>query len=156
MKLILLSVASAEEKWSTLAQDHYIEKLSHFVKFEKQSLKPAKISRGSSDEKVKIESESILKFLKSDDFIILLDERGKNLDSIQFSKQIENLMNSGKKRCVWIVGGAFGVSDEVKSRAHLKVCLAPFVMNHLLAEVVLLEQLYRGFTILKNIPYHNK
>lgn len=156
MKFVLCTIASTEEKWSASATELYLEKISHFTKIEVLQLKPAKISRDSSEEKRKSETVSILGALKPDDFVILLDERGRGLDSIQFSKQVESILQSGKKRCVWVIGGAYGVGQEVQDRANLKSSLAPFVLNHLLARVVLLEQLYRAFTIIKNIPYHNK
>ena len=76
-------------------------------------------------------------------------------DSYKNSEQLEKATTSGKKRIVFIIGGAFGVSDEIKKQAHLKVGLSAMVMNHLVAETVALEQIYRSLTILNRIPYHN-
>jgi len=156
MKFVLLTIASAEEDWSTEAFDLYTKKISHFTQFEIINLKHKKISRNSAVEKIKADSESILANIKDDDFVILMDEKGKSFDSIQLSKKIENILLSGKKRCVWIVGGAFGVDETIKNRAQIVVSMSTFVFNHLVAQVVLLEQIYRSFTIIKNIPYHNK
>jgi 23S rRNA (pseudouridine1915-N3)-methyltransferase len=97
----------------------------------------------------------LLSVLAKDDFIVLFDERGKTFNSIEFSKKVENILSSSKRRGVFIIGGAYGVSDEVRARAQLVVTLSPMVMNHLLAQTVALEQIYRAFTILKNTPYHN-
>lgn len=156
MKFVLLTIASAEEQWSNEAFDLYTEKISHFMDFEIINLKHKKISRNSSTEKIKSDSEAILANLKDDDFVVLMDEKGKSFDSIQFSKKIENILLSGKKRCVWIIGGAFGVDETIKKRAQLVISMSTFVFNHLVAQVVLMEQIYRSFTIIKNTPYHNK
>ncbi|MNT79848.1 Ribosomal RNA large subunit methyltransferase H [compost metagenome] len=86
---------------------------------------------------------------------MLFDERGSVFDSIQFSKKVENILGSSKKRAVFVIGGAFGVNESVRSRADLKVSFSPMVMNHLMAQAVGMEQIYRAFTIIKKIPYHN-
>ena len=80
---------------------------------------------------------------------------GRDLTSIEFSKQIEKIETSGKKRTVFIIGGAYGVSENVKMKVNLKISLSKFIMNHLVAEVVVLEQIYRAHTIINRIPYHN-
>lgn len=155
MKFVFLNLATAKESWSEQATKVYVEKLSHFVPFEILHLSPKKMSRDDQTRKLAEESKMILEFVQGTDFVVLFDERGKAFSSRDFSKQIERIQMSGKKRCVWIIGGAFGVSDEVRSRADLKVSLSTLVMNHLVAQTVALEQIYRGFAILKNLPYHN-
>ena len=156
MKFLVLSTSNSKEEWTDAAVSTYLTKINPFVKIEVIIIKSNSQSRDDKNEKVNDEGKKILKELDPNDFVILLDETGKNLNSEQWAKETEKLLNSGKKRVVWIIGGAFGVSDEIKKRANLKLCLAPFVMNHLVAKTVLLEQIYRSFTILKNIPYHNK
>lgn len=156
MKIVLLSVQSGKEEWFQAACDVYSEKISHYASFELSFLKSKAHGREEKQIKCKLESESILEKLKSDDFVVLCDERGKALDSMQFSKQLETWIISGKKRVVFIVGGAFGVSDELKKRAQFTWSLSPMVMNHLVAQTVALEQIYRGLTIWKGIPYHNQ
>ena len=155
MKFVVLTCASASEDWSEAAYDLYTKKISHFVSFEIKELKPKKNSRDEKQQKIKADSEAILNEIKPDDFIILFDERGKSLDSVQFSKQIDKVLQSGKKRCLFVIGGAFGVDDSVKTRAQVTLSLSPMVMNHLVAQTVVMEQIYRGFAILKNLPYHN-
>lgn len=155
MKFVLLNLNTAKEKWSDQAQELYLEKINHFIKFEVVGLKTDNLSRSQKEVRLQKEAESIFKFLKDDDFLVLFDERGKSFNSIEFSKQINNIMNSGKKRVVFLIGGAFGVSENVRSRAQLKVSFSPMVFNHLVAELVALEQIYRSFTIIKNLPYHN-
>lgn len=155
MKFVLYNLATAKEAWADEAARLYTQKISHFNPFEIQTLKPKKSSRDEAAQKKKEESELILSSLSNDDFVVLFDERGKVFNSIEFSKKIENILSSSKKRAVFIIGGAYGVSDDVRARAQLVVTLSPMVMNHLLAQTVALEQIYRAFTILRNLPYHN-
>jgi 23S rRNA (pseudouridine1915-N3)-methyltransferase len=155
MKFVLYNLATAKEAWADEAARLYTQKISHFNPFEIQTLKPKKSSRDEAAVKKKEESEMILSSLSGDDFVILFDERGKSFNSIEFSKKIESVLSSSKKRAVFIIGGAYGVSDEVRQRAQLVVTLSPMVMNHLLAQTVALEQIYRAFTIIRNLPYHN-
>lgn len=156
MKFLILEASTAKEKWSDLAVENYLEKISHFFKIELQACETASRSRQQKDVKLKEDSEAILKKIKDDDYVILLDERGENLDSIAWSKSIEKIMNSGKKRAVFILGGAYGVDQRVKDRAQKKICLSPMVLNHLVARTVLLEQVYRSLTLINNLPYHNE
>jgi 23S rRNA (pseudouridine1915-N3)-methyltransferase len=155
MKFVLFNLATAKEPWAEEASELYKKKISHFIPFEIQSLKAKKSAREDADFKRNEESDLILKNLSNDDFVVLLDERGSAFDSIQFSKKVENILGSSKKRAIFIIGGAFGVNDEVRKRADLKVALSPMVMNHLMAQTMSLEQIYRAFTIIKKIPYHN-
>jgi 23S rRNA (pseudouridine1915-N3)-methyltransferase len=155
-KFQLIHLSTAKEPWAELVCDLYSKKISHFTPFEMVHLKPKKLSRDSDQQKQQLESETILKYLTSDDFVILFDERGKALPSKDFAKTIDRAQQSGKKRIVFIIGGAYGVSDQIRKQAQAVVSLSPMVMNHLVAQTVALEQIYRAFTILKNIPYHNE
>ena len=155
MKLVLYNLATAKEPWAEQVTELYKKKISHFVPLDILALKAKKSAREDSDYKKKEESDLILKNLTTDDYVILLDERGVSLDSLKFSKKIETAIGSSKKRCVFIIGGAFGVNEEVRTRAQLVVSLSPMVMNHLMAQAMLLEQVYRAFTIIHKIPYHN-
>lgn len=155
MKFVLYNLATAKEPWAEQVTELYKKKISHFVGFDVQTLKPKKSAREDAEYKKREESELILKNITADDYVILLDERGSVLDSIKFAKKIETVMGSSKKRCVLIVGGAFGVTEDIRSRAQLVVSLSPMVMNHLMAQAMLLEQVYRAFTIIHKIPYHN-
>lgn len=155
MKAILYDFKTAKEEWFNLAVATYVKKINPFINIEIVSLKSAKTDRDEAVYKKKLESEELLKKISNDDYVILFDETGKDFDSLQFAKQTEIALSTGKKRLVFVIGGAFGVSDEVKARAQIKVSLSKMVLNHLVAEVVALEQIYRAFTIIKRIPYHN-
>jgi len=155
MKFILLTCASASETWSDEAQALYIKKISPFIPFEIKELKVKKISRDDKNLRIKSDSDQILNEIKTDDYVILFDERGESLDSRKFSQKIEKILLSGKKRALFIIGGAYGVDERIRERAQLKVSFSKMVMNHLVAQTVALEQIYRGLAILKNLPYHN-
>lgn len=102
-----------------------------------------------------IEEELILKRLQPNHYLILLDERGKKLDSIQWSQQFQNLMNQGTKTLVILIGGAFGVSDAVKEKAKQTWSLSSLVFPHQMVRLIVAEQVYRAFSILNNSPYHH-
>lgn len=155
MKFILLTCASTSETWSDQAQALYCKKIAPFISFEIKKLNIKKIARDDKDLRIRNDSEQLLAEIKPEDFVILFDERGVSLDSRQFANKIETVLLSGKKRALFIIGGAYGVDDRVRKRAQLSVSFSKMVMNHLVAQTVALEQIYRGFSIIKNLPYHN-
>lgn len=155
MQFVLVHFSTAKEPWNEMAVELYTKKIKHFVDFEVHQIKPSKNNRSQSKEKLKEEAEKLLKFLKPGDEIILFDEKGKSLSSEKFSSFLDQLSMSGKKRIIFVVGGAFGVSDQIKEIAQQKINLSPFVLNHLVAMTVVLEQIYRAFTIKTGLPYHN-
>jgi 23S rRNA (pseudouridine1915-N3)-methyltransferase len=156
LKFVLVHLSTAKEDWCEQAVALYSKKIGHFVDFEVVALKPKKASRGDEASKLQDEAETVLNFLKEGDELVIFDERGKSLTSEKFADTVRGLHESGKKRIVFVIGGAYGLHDNVKKRARVQLGLAPFVMNHLVAQVVALEQIYRSFTILKGLPYHNK
>jgi len=155
MKAVLYDFKTAKEAWFDEAVLVYTKKIKPFVDFEVTHLKTLKEARDDFGKKKKFEEQELLSKITQDDFFILFDEKGKDLNSLEFSAQLSKAMSGGKKRVVFVIGGAFGVSDVIKSKAHLKVSLSKMVMNHLVAETVVLEQIYRALTIQNRIPYHN-
>jgi len=155
MKWVLYDFKSAAENWFEAAEQTYLKKINHYTKFEITHLKTNKSDRDQAAIKIKFEEESLLAKLSNDDFVILFDEKGKKYDSIVFANLITKAQESGKKRGVFLIGGAYGISDVIKQKASVKVSLSDMTMNHLVAETVVLEQIYRGFTIINRIPYHN-
>lgn len=103
-----------------------------------------------------IEEELILKKLQAHHYLVLLDERGKQLDSIQWSHQFQNCMNQGVKTLVILIGGAFGVSDAVRQKAKQTWSLSSLVFPHQLVRLIVAEQVYRAFSILHHSPYHHQ
>lgn len=156
MKWVLYDFKTAKEPWFDSAEEVYQKKIKPYTGFELFHLKTLKADRGEAELKKNFEAKVLLEKLSSDDFIILLDQRGKKYDSIEFSKLINTAQDSGKKRGVFIIGGAYGVNDIIKNRSQKIICLSDMTMNHLVAELMLLEQFYRALTIINRIPYHNQ
>ncbi len=156
MKLVLLTVGGKKESWLQELSATYEKKLKFFSSFEILRLKPVKLERASSDAKQHVEAELLLKAIQKNDFVIACDERGEALNSIKFSSKLAKVAAQGRPRIVVVVGGAFGLTDEIRRRADWIWSLSPLVMNHHVAQAVVLEQLYRAFAIQKNLPYHNE
>jgi 23S rRNA (pseudouridine1915-N3)-methyltransferase len=155
MKIVFLSVQPGKSEWLSAATEEYVKKISQFFKTEVLFVKPSKRDRGESTAKKKEESNALLAQIQTDDFAVLCDEGGKSLSSRQLAGQLEIWLRSSKKRLVFVIGGAYGLSDELKKRGDFTLSLSPLTMNHLVAHVVLFEQIYRAHAILKNLPYHN-
>lgn len=157
MKMSFLIVEGRPPDWVGTARAEYVAKLSPFVKFEVRSLKSPIGDRDSADVKRKREGEKILAELDAKDMLILFDEGGKLADSSEaFAAQLGRVLESGKSRVVLVIGGPYGFSGDVRERAQAKWSLSKMTMNHWVAQLAALEQIYRGFTILKGIPYHNR
>lgn len=155
MRFVFLHISSAREAWADEAEELYRKKIGAFVSFEVTELKPKKAPRAESESKKKVESDALLSFFEPDDYVMLFDEKGDSPDSRAFSRSLERVLGSSKKRAVFVIGGAFGVSEDVRRRAQIVVSLSGLTLNHLVARTVALEQIYRGFTILRGLPYHN-
>lgn len=112
--------------------------------------------QGSADERrvVAAESVKILNAIEKDDFVVLMDERGLAMTSLELAEFIGTRQQSGTKRLAFVIGGFAGVSDEVRQRANLELSLSRMTLTHELARVILTEQIYRAFTILAGLPYH--
>ena len=155
MQTAVLCILSESPSWLKEVQAVYTQKIKHFGAFEIKEIKPKKHGRDQADFKKSAESELLLDQIKDQDFVVLLDEKGKDLNSVDFSKKLERWQSSGKKRLVFVIGGAYGVSDDIKNRAQDNVRLSTLTMNHWMAQAVLLEQIYRAHAIQKGLPYHN-
>lgn len=153
----LLVVADGKEGWVQTIQETYQKKISPFVLFEIITIKPYREAREKIDEKLSREAEKILKAMTDKDYVVLCDEKGKEYSSIDFSKRIQKIReNFSSRRLVFVIGGAYGVNETIRKRADETICLSKMTMNHHVAQVFLLEQIYRAFTILNKIPYHNE
>ncbi len=155
MQTAVLCILSESPSWLKEIQNTYAKKIRPFGPFEIKEIKPKKHGRDQADFKKSAESQLLLGQIKDQDLVVLLDEKGKDLDSMEFSKRLTRWQNSGKKRLVFVIGGAYGVSEEIKSRAQESIRLSSLTMNHWMAQAVLLEQIYRAHAIQKGLPYHN-
>lgn len=146
MKISILCVSKKSNMYSE-SEGEYIKRLSKYADLEIDSIVHSDI---------KTETEKIMTKIKPHDYVIVMDEFGSQINSEAFAELLETRMNDSVKRLVIIIGGAYGVGEELKSRANYTLSLGKMVWPHSLARVMLLEQLYRAHTILANVPYHNE
>ena len=132
----------------------YMSRLKHYAKTEYEELKDVKPAKDEKDTS-RMEADMILQRLKNDDILILLDEKGETFDSIGFSRFIEKLQIESTKRVIFLIGGAFGHHSTLRIRANYSISLSKMTFSHQMVRIILLEQLYRAFTIIKNEKYHN-
>ena len=157
MNIKLLLVGKTDEGSLQGLIDNYIKRLNHYNRFEVEILPDLKNTKSLSVEQQKQkEGKLILEKLNASDFLVLLDENGKQYSSEAFSEYIQKRLNSGMKQLIFVVGGPYGFSEEVYARAQGKVSLSKMTFSHQMVRLFFVEQLYRAFTILKNEPYHHK
>lgn len=155
MKLVFLMVGKTNEKYFNDAILEYEKRIKRFIPFEIITIPDSKGIK-SADVLKETEGELILKQVKSDDYLILLDEKGKSFSSIKFASYVEKLLSRSDKRIIFAIGGAYGFSKGVYERADDKISLSEMTFSHQLVRVVFTEQLYRAFTIINNLPYHHE
>jgi 23S rRNA (pseudouridine1915-N3)-methyltransferase len=155
MKLAFVFVGGGKEEWLEELTSEYLAKLKPFVSVEVIRLKPTKLGRESAEKKLAVETAELMRVLRKDDLLILCDERGEAVSSRKFSSKLVSFFERGRPRVVVMIGGAFGFSDEIRTRADWTWSLSTLVFNHHIAQAVVLEQVYRAFAIWKNLPYHN-
>lgn len=153
-KIGFIWVGKLKEPFSKDGCAHYWKKLSRFFKLDESMVKDAPGKLPVAD-KVKKEGEGILAKVKPGDVLIIMDECGERLTSRKLAKQVQKWTDAPNQRPVFVIGGPFGLSDEVKAAARHKIRLSDMTLPHELARLLLLEQLYRAGTILKNMPYHH-
>lgn len=135
----------------------YCSRLRHYVPFELVEIPELKnVSALSRDQIKQREGELILKSLRQSDEVILLDEHGREFRSVEFARFLEDRMSRSGRDLVFVVGGAYGFSDEVYSRAGGKISLSRMTFSHQIVRTIFAEQLYRAFTIIKGEPYHHE
>ncbi len=153
MKLHLVWIGKTKDAHCTAMVNEFLKRLSRYVSIEISELKEA--SNSAEEAKIKhAEGLKILAAVERDDLVILLDEKGRSLSSIEFSELINAQRNSSIKRVAFIIGGFAGVSDEVKKRAQVTLALSRMTFTHEIARVLLTEQIYRAYTLLAGVPYH--
>lgn len=160
MKITLLCVGKTDFDFVERGVELYSARVSHYCKFEKIYI-PA-LKKGATLSEVEIknrEGEQILKYIgKSDCYSILLDERGKELRSLELSEKLEKLfLNVGSSKDIFfVIGGAYGFSEKVYSAANELLSLSKMTFSHQIIRVIFMEQLYRCFTIMRGEPYHHE
>lgn len=157
MQIKLLAIGKTDNKQLQQLLDDYQKRLGFYVKFDFEAIPDLKKSKNLSETQQKQkEGTLILAKLNAGDFLVLLDENGKQYDSVAFSDQLQKYMNSGIKQLVLVIGGPYGFSTEVYQKANATLSLSKMTFSHQMIRLFLIEQLYRAFTILKNEPYHHR
>ena len=157
MNIRLLTIGKTDNKSLQTLIDDYTKRLSFYVKFDLEIIPDIKNVKNLSEAQQKEkEGELILSKITPTDHLILLDENGKTFSSIGFSDFLQKKMNAGIKTLVFVIGGPYGFSETVYQKAQGKVSLSEMTFSHQMVRLFVIEQIYRGFTILRNEPYHHQ
>jgi 23S rRNA (pseudouridine1915-N3)-methyltransferase len=166
MKITLLQISKTDDKHLSALIDMYESRLKHYISFNTITIPELKNTKSLSAEEIKKrEGELIFKYISHSNPLlrgdrgvcfILLDDHGKETTSKEFAAYLQQQMNHSVKEICFIIGGAYGVSDEVKKTANFKLSLSKMTFTHQLSRLLFIEQLYRAFTIIRNESYHNE
>ena len=157
MTIKLVCIGKTDKKELETLIKVYTDRLQHYIKYELEIIPDLKKTKNLDENQQKTrEGELILSGVQNSDFVVLLDENGKQYTSENFSEYIQKRMNTGLKRLIFVIGGPYGFSEAVYSRADSKISLSKMTFSHQMVRLFFTEQLYRAFTILKNEPYHHR
>lgn len=157
MRIKLICVGKTTSSYLVAGENDYLKRLQHYGQVDKIEIPELKNAKRLREAEIKKEEGVlILAKISAGEQVILLDERGKQYDSLNFSKFLQKKFNQGGKSIVFIIGGAYGFSEDVYAKANGKISLSEMTFSHQMVRLFFLEQLYRAFTILKGEPYHHK
>jgi 23S rRNA (pseudouridine1915-N3)-methyltransferase len=157
MKITLINTGKTEEKYIRDGLALYEKRLVHYCNFANTFVNAGPLAGKLPVQQLKLkEAELILKKIKPEDFVVLLDENGKQIKSQEMAGWLNEQQNRGTRHIVFITGGAFGFHESMHHRANLKLSLSLLTFPHQLVRLIFLEQLYRAFTIIRGEPYHNE
>ncbi|MBL7941314.1 MAG: 23S rRNA (pseudouridine(1915)-N(3))-methyltransferase RlmH [Flavobacteriales bacterium] len=155
MKIKILAIGKTREAWMSEGIGHYLDRLRHYTRIEYLELPDVKLKDTSPAARTSAEGTRILDHLGAGEKLVLLDENGEHFTSREWAKWIQKKQNSGLKSLVFVIGGAHGFSEEVYARSYGRISMSKLTFPHDLARLVLAEQLYRVFTILRDEGYHH-
>ena len=157
MKITLLTVGKTDRDWVRQGLDVYTSRMKHYIPFVITEIPELKNVSALSKDQIKAkEAELILKNVKPTDDVILLDERGREYSSMEFAKVLQDKISYIGKDIVFVIGGAYGFSDDVYRRADSKISLSRMTFSHQMVRTIFAEQIYRAFTIMRGEPYHHE
>jgi len=157
MKIILAQIGKTVDKNISEIADFYSSRIAKYNSIETITLPNLKNTKKMPiDEQKQKEWKQILQVIGNDDFVVVLDEKGKEMRTIEFAEWLKKIFMMPVKRLVFVIGGAWGFSDEIYNRANYKMSLSKLTFPHQLVRLIFLEQLYRVFTVLKGEPYHHE
>ncbi len=157
MKIKLLAIGKTDDANLNALINTYQNRLKHYIKFELEIIPDIKnVKNLSQSQQKEKEGALILSKLAPTDQLVVLDEKGRDFRSIEFSNFLQKKMNSGIKQLVFVIGGPYGFSEAVYKKAQGKVSFSKMTFSHQMIRLFVVEQVYRAFTILKNEPYHHE
>lgn len=156
MKISLLVTGKTDDAYINTGIDKYVSRLKHYTPFDIQVIPALKNAKSMSEPEIKKkEADLIFKHIDDGDYLVLLDEHGKQFSSTEFSKFITACSVRSVNKLVFVVGGAYGFDEQVYKRANEQISLSRMTFSHQMVRLFFVEQLYRAFTILKGEPYHH-
>lgn len=157
MKITLVCIGKTDDKYIQEGIDKYNKRLKHYITFNIVVLPDVKnVKNLSQSQQKEKEAELFNKHIQNTDCVVLLDERGKEYSSIEFSSFLEKKMIASVQHIVFLVGGPYGFSEEIKQRANSLVSLSKMTFSHQMVRLFFVEQIYRAYTIMKGEPYHHE
>lgn len=157
MTIKLITIGKTDNTQLQALINDYTKRLGHYIKFNLEIIPDLKNTKNLNENQQKQkEGDLILSKISNSDVLILLDENGKQYDSVAFSSYLQKHMNSGIKQLVFVIGGPYGFSEDVYKQSRGQLSLSKMTFSHQMVRLFFIEQLYRGFTILRNEPYHHK
>lgn len=157
MQVTLLCIGKTGKKFLEDGEQEYLKRLRHYISFQLQIIPDIKQAKSLSESQIKQrEGELILEKISPGDTLILLDEKGKEYSSLEFSAYLQDQFNRGGKHIYFVVGGPYGFSNAVYQRSNGMISLSQMTFSHQMIRLFFIEQVYRAMTILRNEPYHHQ
>lgn len=156
MKLEVWAIGKSSHLFVEDGVSFYKNKIKHYLPFEYLVLPEPKQAKSADKQRsLQLQAEMILSKLSGEDYLILLDERGKTFSSVDFAQYLNRFLVSSYKKVIFLIGGAYGFHEKIYALGKEKLSLSAMTLNHDMVRLFILEQIYRGCSILKNEPYHN-
>ena len=157
MNIELIVIGKTDQQEVASLVEQYAKRVNHYCKFTVTTIADVKNTRNMAPSRQKqLEGEMILRLISEGDWVVLMDERGRQFTSMEYASWLQKRMLSGVKRLAIVIGGPYGFSEEVYQRANEKISLSKMTFTHQIVRAIFAEQLYRAFTILNNEPYHHE
>lgn len=155
MKIEIWWIGKTFQDFTQKGYTEFLKRIEKFTNIEIVEIQEIK-SQTQAKQLKSLEAEKILNKLEPDDFLILLDEKGKHFTSVEFASFLQKKDNQATKKLIFLIGGAYGFDDKIYERANDKLSLSSMTFSHQLIRLIFMEQLYRAYTIIHNFPYHNE
>lgn len=157
MKISLICIGKTDDKFIQEGIDKYLKRLKHYVTFNIMVLPDIKNVKNMSEfQQMEKEAELFLKSIQATDFVVLLDEKGREFRSVEFSEYLQKRMLASVNHMVFLIGGPYGFASKVKERSNFSISLSKLTFSHQMVRLFFVEQIYRAFSIMKGEPYHHE